>query len=987
MNKFINIQKFKISLAAACAFLFSTTLNAQSVVTYSGQALASGLVNSTLTNSRYNEPHGIAADANGNIFIADRLNNVIRKISSNGVVSTYAGTGQAGSFDGPSSQATFNEPWTVAADTLGNLYIADTKSYKIRKIDATGNVTTIAGTGIFGTTNGPGNVAKFGFTTGLAVTKDGSILYACDYNTHVIRKIENGNVSNLAGTVYLSGTNDGPGISASFNHPYGIHLLNNGDLLVTDEWNNTLRKLSPLGYTSTFAGNGVMGSTNGGALAASFNYPWGVTSDTLGNIFILDGYNYTIRKISPAGQVTTYAGNVGVVGSADGTGSNATFNNAAGICYNRADKSLYVADTKNHTIRKVSFVSSIVLNATINGANTATICNGDTITVVVSPSGLTGYSVYDNGVLVGTSNTAQVKVSGLLAGNHTLIANAYDANGAVATSNNLVVNVSNPFVPQISYSGNTAFCSGDSLKLSASSGNSYLWSNGQTTKDIYVHTAGNYSVQVINNNGCRGVSLPVAISLLPLPDTTVTSSKGLTICPNDSTVLTAVGGVAWNWSCGGLTTQTVRVPAGNYQVTITGANGCKATSANKIITNYNVAPVVVSPSGNVTILQNDSILLTASGGSSYVWSNGQTGASIYVHTSGNYSVSAVNSNGCTVSSSIVNVTAINASNMITVTGTSAFCEGGSTILTSYFANGNQWYRNNVALNGQTQTTLTVTQQGYYKVKVTTAGNSFYSDSIFIQVYPSAQLPTVNDTAVCKGNNLQIILAGTTTYQWYNEITGGSLLATGNTFTQQNVQTPFSIYLDAITSNGCKATIREKIQVNVNPLPTVDFTYNVELDNGNYITTFNPSCSGADYYSWNFNGLDTSNLESPAYTFTIDGIYSINLTATNTQTGCSNSIQKNVDIHVKTDLFVPTTFTPNNDGKNDIFRVRGSEVQVEEMSIYNQWGKAVFHADASNPIWDGTSNGETLNNGTYVYKIKVIDAGIPKELKGTVTLIK
>ena len=986
MKKVINISNFKKVLFAALVIFKSISLSAQNVTTFSGQVLNAGLVNSSLSNSRYNEPHGIVADANGNIYIADRMNNVIRKLSSNGTVSTYAGTGQAGSFDGPATQATFNEPWAVAADTLGNLYIADTKSYKIRKIDASGNVTTIAGTGIFGTTNGPGNVAKFGFTTGLAVTKDGSILYACDYNTHVIRKIQNGTVSNLAGTVYLSGMNDGPGISASFNHPYGIHLLNNGDLLVTDEWNNTLRKLTSLGYTSTFAGSGVMGSTNGGALASSFNYPWGVTSDTLGNVFILDGYNYTVRKINPAGQVSTYAGNVGIVGSADGNGSNASFNNAAGICYNRANKSLYVADTKNHTIRKVSFVSSIVLNATINGANSATTCYGDTITVSVSPSGLTGYSVYDNGVLVGTSNTAQVKVSGLTAGSHTLIANAYDANGAVATSNNLSVNVSTPFVPQVSYSGATTICTGDSLKLSAASGISYVWSNGQTTKDIYVHVAGNYSVQVTNNNGCRGTSLPIAISLLPLPDTTVTSSKGLTICPNDSTVLTAVGGVSWNWSCG-VVTQAARVPAGNYQVTITGANGCKATSANKIITNYNVSPISVSPSGSVTILQNDSIQLTASGGSSYVWSNGQTGASIYVHNSGSYSVSAVNSNGCNVSSSVVNVTAINASNMITVTGTNAFCEGGSTILTSYFANGNQWYRNNVLLSGQTQNILTVTQQGYYKVKVTNAGNAFYSDSVFIQVYPSAQLPTVNDTAVCKGNNLQITLAGTTTYQWYNEITGGSLLATGNNFTQSNVQTPFSVYLDAITSNGCKAVSREKIQVNVNPLPTVDFTYNVELDNGSYITTFNHSCNGADYYSWNFNGLDTSNLETPQYTFSMDGVYSINLTATNTQTGCSNSIQKNVDIHVKTDLFVPTTFTPNNDGKNDIFRVRGSEVIVEEMSIFNQWGKAVFHGDAAITTWDGTSNGETLNNGTYVYKIKVIDGGTPKELKGTVTLIK
>ncbi|MFM7016998.1 MAG: gliding motility-associated C-terminal domain-containing protein [Bacteroidota bacterium] len=986
MKKFINIKNLRKAIVAALVVFNITTLEAQSVVTYSGQALNAGLVNSSLLNSRYNEPHGIAADANGNLFIADRLNNVIRKISTNGVVSTYAGTGQAGSFDGPASQATFNEPWAVATDTLGNLYIADTKSYKIRKIDATGNVTTLAGTGIFGTTNGPGNVAKFGFTTGLAVTKDGNIIYACDYNTHVIRKIENGTVSNLAGTVYLSGTNDGPGVSASFNHPYGIHLLNNGDLLVTDEWNNTLRRLTPLGYTSTFAGNGLMGNADGGLLVSSFNYPWGVTSDTLGNIFLLDGYNFTIRKINAQGQVSTYAGNVGVVGSTDGVGSSALFNNAGGICYNRADKSLYVADTKNHTIRKVSFVSSFALNATINGANAATVCHGDTITVTVSPAGLTGYSVHDNGVLVGTSTTAQIKVSGLLAGSHTLIANAYDANGAVATSNNLSVNITSPFVPQISYSGNTSFCFGDSLKLSASSGVNYLWSNGQLTKDIFVHAAGNYSVQVTNNNGCRGTSLALAISLLPLPDTTITSSKGFTICPNDSTVLTAIGGNSWNWSCG-IVTQTVKVPAGNYQVTITGANGCKANSSNKIISNYNVSPISVSPSGNVTILQNDSMFLTASGGSNYVWSNGQIGASIYVHTTGNYSVSAVNNNGCTVSSSIVNVTTINASNMITVTGTNAFCEGGSTTLTSYFTNGNQWYRNNQVLNGQTQNTITVTQQGYYKVKVTNAGNSFYSDSVFIQVYPLAQLPVVNDTAVCKGNNLQLTIIGNDSYKWYNELTGGAIAVNGNIFSQSNVLTPFSIYLDAVTTNGCNAGTRKQININVNPLPIVNFTQEVEMDNGQYITTFNADCNGADLYSWNFNGMDTSNLEEPEYIFNVNGVYSITLLATNSQTGCSNSIQKNVDIHVKTDLFIPTTFTPNNDGKNDVFRVRGSEILVEEMLIYNQWGKVVFHGEEASAVWDGSSNGEIVENGTYVYKIKLIDAGIPKELKGTITVIK
>jgi gliding motility-associated-like protein len=219
------------------------------------------------------------------------------------------------------------------------------------------------------------------------------------------------------------------------------------------------------------------------------------------------------------------------------------------------------------------------------------------------------------------------------------------------------------------------------------------------------------------------------------------------------------------------------------------------------------------------------------------------------------------------------------------------------------------------------------------------------------------------------------------------MTGGASIANGSNFIQSNVLTPFSIYLDAVTANGCSATNREMIQVNINPLPTVDFTQDVEMDNGSYVTTFNPSCGGADVYSWNFNGMDSSNLENPEYIFTVNGVYTVTLVATNSQTGCRNSIQKNVDIHVKTDLFIPTTFTPNNDGKNDIFRVRGSEVIVEDMIIFNQWGKAVYHADASNPTWDGSSNGEIINNGTYVYKIKLTDAGIAKELKGSITVIK
>lgn len=970
------------------ALIVCTTAWSQTVTTIAGSALLSGTSNGTGTSARFNEPHGITSDKNGNIFVADRLNNCIRKITASGVVTTIAGTGAAGSNDGAGAVATFNEPWAIAADTLGNLYVADTKSYKIRKIDASYNVTTIAGTGIFGTTNGPGNVAKFGFSSGIAVTRDGSIIYVVDHNTHVIRKIEAGLVSNLAGTVYIAGSNNGPGATATFNHPYGIDLDPSGNLIIADEWNNTVRKVTPTGTTSTFAGTGIIGGVDGTSLAASFNYPWDMAVDSIGNIFVMDGYNFTVRKISAStGQVSTYVGNVGVSGSADGTGVNATFNNAAGITYNRADKCLYVADTKNHIIRKVSFTSSIVINLSTTASS---VCAGDSLHFTATPSGLSSYSIIENGTVLGTFATnSSMAIPALSSGTHTLTCTAYDSNGAIASSNNVIVSVAAVFNPTITSSNGNVICSGDSVMLTAQAGNAYLWSTGATTQKIYVTAAGSYSVSVTNTNGCKGTSVPFNLTVQTAPTATITSSGGNIVCPNDSLILTASSATTYLWSTGA-STQSVKVPAGNYSVTVFNGNGCSAKSSTFAITNYTVTTPTLSPNGTVSIVQGDSIQLTATGGTSYTWSNGQTGSSIYVSTAGSYYAIATNSNGCHVNSIPVIVNIINGNSMVTVSGATAFCDGNSVTLTSVFSTGNQWYFNNQPLPGETNAALLASDAGYYKVAVWQGNNWIYSDSILVTVYPAAQYPAVNDTNVCRNAPVTITASGSDIYKWYTDQTGNTLASSNNILSISQVASPQTYYVEATNVYGCSTVDRLDVNIGLLPTPQLAFQPSTQASLGLFTTTFINTSVDADMYSWTFGDTanNTSTDANPVHIYAASGNYLITLYAENSATGCVDTISRVINVVGNNNLFIPTTFTPNGDGKNDLFRVRGDHFTLDEMLIYDQWGKLLYRTDSSRPNWDGRVGGDVVQNGTYVYRIHIInDNNISSVLTGSITVIK
>lgn len=267
------------------------------------------------TAASFNQPAGLATDSAGNVYVADSGNNTIRKITAGGLVSTLAGTaGSYGSADATGPIASFKTPSGVATDTAGNVYVADTTNSTIRKITPAGAVTTLAGTpGVLGSADGQGAAASFRNPYGVATDSAGNV-YVADTGNNTIRRITPGGlVSTLAGTAGAAGIVDGQGAAARFFGPAGIGVDAAGNVVVADYYNNTIRRITAGGLVSTLAGAaGYFGSTDGTGAAALFNGPQSIAIDSAGNAYVADTYNYTIRKVSAAGAVSTVVGVAGL---------------------------------------------------------------------------------------------------------------------------------------------------------------------------------------------------------------------------------------------------------------------------------------------------------------------------------------------------------------------------------------------------------------------------------------------------------------------------------------------------------------------------------------------------------------------------------------------------------------------------------------------------------------------------------------------------
>ena len=275
----------------------AVTCSTNWVVTTLAGSGSIGSANGTGTAASFKYPFGVAVDSSGTVYVADTSNHLIRKITSAGVVTTLAGSGSSGSTNGTGTAASFYNPLGVAVDSSGNVYVADTSNYLIRKITSGGVVTTLAGSGYSGSTNGTGTAASFDNPYGVAVDSSCNV-YVADLNNNLIRKITSaGVVTTLAGSG-SSGSTNGMGTAASFYYPSGVAVDSSGNVYVADTSNHLIRQITSGGVVTTLAGSGSIGSTNGTGTVASFFNPRGVAVDSSGNVYVADYSNHLIRKIS-----------------------------------------------------------------------------------------------------------------------------------------------------------------------------------------------------------------------------------------------------------------------------------------------------------------------------------------------------------------------------------------------------------------------------------------------------------------------------------------------------------------------------------------------------------------------------------------------------------------------------------------------------------------------------------------------------------------
>lgn len=328
--------------------------NAGVVTTLAGSG-ARSFADGTGRSAQFSRPSSIAVDANGTVYVSDYENHVIRKITTAGEVTTLAGLALTSGYqDGTGSAALFSYPIGLAVDASGTVYVADYGNHVIRKITSEGVVTTFAGTPSQSGGYADGAAALFSSPSGITVDGAGN-LYVADSINHLIRKITpEGNVTTVAGIQGVSGSLDGTGVNASFYRPWGITRDTNGNLYVTDQYNNMIRMISPAGVVTTLAGATDFGGLDGVGSAARFSTPMGISIDQNGSLYVVEFNNSAIRKIDIAtGTVTSFAGDILASGYVDATGIAARFRYSQGVAVDSKGV-IYVADTYNNMIRKIA---------------------------------------------------------------------------------------------------------------------------------------------------------------------------------------------------------------------------------------------------------------------------------------------------------------------------------------------------------------------------------------------------------------------------------------------------------------------------------------------------------------------------------------------------------------------------------------------------------------------------------------------------------
>jgi len=741
-----------------------------------------GYVNGANNIATFNNPNGMVFDAQGNLYIADEKNHVIRKLNTAGIVSTFAGSGSAGYQEGTGINATFNEPTALAIDGLGNLYVSDKNNNRIRKITTSGVVSTFAGTGTAGERNGPANAASFRKPMGLAFDKLG-YMYVADNMNHKIRRISpTGVVSDFAGSGEGS-FQDGYGISASFLNPSSVAVSESGMVYVADMGNNRIRTISQAGLVSTLAGTGRAAFADGDGVLSSFSAPSGITLDIYGNVFCADFGNNRIRKINTQRIVSTVAGN-GLANFQDGNGQIALFKSPKGIISN-SNGELFVSDAGNARIRKI-YECSAANVPSINKPLNISICAGGSIRLTSSISHRNLWSTGDTSQSISVTNAGSYTVRSI--------------NDVCTSGSSNVVNVSIG-TPVINLEAK-----GAAIVPRSITGFSYI---GRVGGSDFYRSSGTYSGYQLAKTACStaGGSLATVnnAELNTLLASTLTSGTVAYIGLND---ITQEGTFVWqDGSIPTFTNWSVGEPSGNFNENAVGIDD-QGNWSDISIYSARAAFLQTPIRKDIKLCAGTHFSLkTNTNASSFQWyKNGRLLAttstdSLYIDSIGSYYVSA-NFNGlCTAISDTIRIITSNAINRpnITTSGPTTVCSGSSLTLTSSAESGNIWS------TGETTRSIIVSSAGRYNVQVLTGTcTSVVSNNISISIVASPETPTITgNNSLCAGGTIVLTSSSSS----------GNIWSTGATTQSINVTTP-DVYTVKVFSGNCTSAISPAFQVNI-----------------------------------------------------------------------------------------------------------------------------------------------------------------------------
>ena len=512
--------------------------------------------------------------------------------------------------------------------------------------------------------------------------------------------------------------------------------------------------------------------------------------------------------------------------------------------------------------------------ASITAGGTTTFCQGGSV-VLTANSGSTYL----------WSNGAQTQSITVTAGGSYYVT-VTNASGCSATSAATTVTV-NPFpVATIVANGPTSFCQGGSVTLTAGSGASYLWSNGATTASIVTNISGNYVVTVTNANGCSAVSIPMMVTVNPLPVAAITANGPTTFCQGGNVTLVASTGNSYVWSNGAITQSITASAAGTYSVTVTNSDGCSATSASTTVTVNALPTPTITTSGATTFCQGSTVTLTSSAGTAYLWSSGETTQSIIANVDGPYLVMVTNNSGCTATSANTNLVVYPLPTVAAITGPNAVCAGTTVVLATSTAGGTWSSSNTLAATISSTGVVTGIAAGYAVLTYTVTNENGCINAVTaamtVNAGTTATISASSATTFCAGGSLTLTASPGATYSW----------STGDLTQSITVSTSGTYYVNVTNASGCAAT-SASTQVVVNTLPVVTaITGSTEVCIG--ATTQLVDATTGGLWSSSNNNVATVDLAGLVTSVTA-GSTTIIYTVTNSN-GCTSSVSATVNVN-------------------------------------------------------------------------------------------